>query len=470
VIGRKSEYRPEEDGLKRRMPLFPSEMLFGAATAAYQVEGAAGEDGRGPSIWDSFSMKKGRIRNNDTGENACDHYHRYEEDVSIMSRLGLDAYRFSVSWSRIMPEGRGAVNEKGLDFYDRLTDELLKTGIRPFATLFHWDFPAHLFRETGGFLKRESAQHFADYTEVVVRRLGDRVKDWITLNEPWVHSVMGYMLGAHAPGLRRPVYLGRVVHNQLLAHAYSLERIKSIQPSSRVGISLNLSPVHPARSTGSDKAVVDIADQMVNRLFLDPLLKGEYPAQLMRRLGIIWPDIKSSDMDKISRPVNFLGVNLYSRTKAFAAPWVPLLGTWLKTNRIPVREYEKGGRKYTSMGWEVYPESIYETLMMLKDNYGNVPVYITENGAAFNDKLEDRRVHDPARVGYLADYTAAAARAADEGCDLRGYFLWSLLDNFEWAEGYRKRFGIVYVDYKTQRRYIKDSGYWYKDLILANRR
>ncbi|MBI9107767.1 MAG: beta-glucosidase [Spirochaetales bacterium] len=469
-MGRKNEYRAEPEGVKRKMPLFPEGMLFGAASSAYQIEGAAGEDGRGPSIWDTFSQKKGKIRNNDTGVDACDHYNRYAEDVSIMSRLGLDAYRFSISWPRVMPEGRGAVNKKGLDFYDRLTDELLKAGIRPYATLFHWDFPSQLFRETGGFLKRESAHHFADYTEVVVRRLGDRIKDWITLNEPWSHSVMGYLLGVHAPGLMKPIYWGRVVHNQLLAHAYALERIKSIQPAARVGISLNLSPVHPRKDNASDRSVVDFADQMVNRVFLDPLFKGEYPEQLLKRLGIVWPEIKSSDMDKISRPMNFLGINLYSRIKAMYAPGVPLLGTWLHSNRIPFKEYERGGSRYTSMGWEVYSPSVYETLVMLRDNYGNVPVYITENGAAFNDELKDYRVHDPARVGYLAEYTAQACRAADEGCDLRGYFLWSLLDNFEWSEGYRKRFGIVYVDFETQRRYIKDSGYWYKDLILANRR
>jgi beta-glucosidase len=470
VIGRKSEYQVEPDKLRKKMPLFPEGMLFGAASSAYQIEGAAGEDGRGPSIWDTFSHKKGKIWNNDTGITACDHYHHYVDDIAIMSRLGLDSYRYSISWSRVMPEGRGAVNEKGLDFYDRLTDELLKAGIRPFATLFHWDFPSRLFRETGGFLKRETADHFADYTEVVVRRLGDRVKDWITLNEPWVHSVMGYLLGSHAPGLRRPVYWGRVVHNQLLAHGRALERIKSIYPASRVGISLSLFPIHPSGKSDSDGAFLDFADQLVNRVCLDPLMNGEYPEQLMRRLGIIWPDFKSSDMDLISRPLNFLGINVYTRMKAMYAPWMPLLRTWFPQNRTPNCEYEKNGKKHTSMGWEVYPESLYEILVKLRDSYGNVPVYITENGAAFNDNLKDYRVHDSARVGFLADYTTQASNAANEGCDLRGYFAWSLLDNFEWAEGFRKRFGLVYVDYKTQRRYIKDSGYWYKDLILANRR
>lgn len=470
MIGRKNDYIVDPERSRRNMPLFPEGMLFGTASSAYQIEGAAGEDGRGPSIWDTFSHKKGKIRNGDTGSTACDHYHRYIDDTAIMSRLGLDAYRFSISWSRILPEGRGAVNEKGLDFYDRLVDEQLKAGIRPFATLYHWDFPSHLFRQTGGFLKRETADHFADYTEIVVRRLGDRVKDWITLNEPWIHSIMGYVLGIQAPGLHRPLYWGRIVHNQLLAHGKALERIRAVYPAARAGISLSLSSMHPHSRLASDKSVVDFADQLVNGVFLDPLFKGKYPEQLLKRLGILWPDFKSSDMDIISRPMNFLGVNVYSRMKAMYAPWMPLLRTWLHQNRIPYREYEKNGVSHTSMGWEVYPDSLYEILIKLRDSYGNVPVYITENGAAFNDKLKDYRVHDTARVDFLMDYTAAACRAANEGCDLRGYFVWSLLDNFEWTEGYRKRFGLVYVDYETQRRYIKDSGYWYKDMILANRR
>ncbi len=452
------------------MPVFPEGTIFGASTSAYQIEGAAGDDGRGLSIWDVFSHKKGRTYNGHNGDTACDHYTRFSDDVAIMSRLGLDAYRFSIAWPRIMPEGRGSVNQKGLDFYDRLVDELLKAGVRPFATLFHWDVPYQLYRENGGFLSRETVGFFADYAEVTVKRLGDRVKDWITINEPWVHSTLGYFFGVHAPGKIRPVNWSRTIHNQLLAHARAMERIKALSPVARVGLTVNYTPALPAGSSAANRGVVDFADQILNRLILDPLFKGEYPAKVLRRLGLFWPDVKSSDMDEISRPMNFLGVNMYNPTRVAFAPWIPLLGTSFRQNRIPNREYIRNGKRYTSMGWEVRPESLYDVLVAVRDNYGNIPVYITENGAAFTDRLEDYRVHDEARVNYLAEHTAQAARAADEGCDLRGYFVWSLMDNFEWAEGYRKRFGIVHVDFKTGKRTIKDSGYWYKDLILANRR
>ncbi len=455
---------------KPKTPLFPRDVIFGAATSAFQIEGAAAEDGRGPSVWDVFSDKKGRIKDGDRADEASFHYSRYVEDVSIMGRLGLDAYRFSVSWPRILPEGTGSVNQKGLDFYDRLTDELCKAGIRPFATLFHWDYPAFLFKQTGGFLSRKSAHYFADYAEIVVKKLGDRVKDWITLNEPWINTIFGYMFGYHAPGLHRPLKFGRVVHNQLLAHAYAMERIKSVSSSARVGITLDLAPVHPAGGHACDRNAAHFADDFFNGLFLDPLLKGHYPQSVLKKIGFTFPEVRSSDMDIISRPMNFIGVNNYSRFKARFAPWVPLLNTWIDLRPVPYREFTKNDKQYTSMGWEVYPESLYESLMMLKERYGNIPVYITENGAAFTDSLADYRVRDRKRIDFLSDYTAQAARAADEGCDLRGYFVWSLLDNFEWAEGFRKRFGIVHVDYKTGRRTIKDSGYWYRDLITANRR
>ncbi len=469
MLKKKQEYTFDKPA-SRKMPLFPEGTIFGASTSAYQIEGAAGEDGRGLSIWDVFSSRCGKIRNDDNGDRACDHYNRYIEDIAIMSRLGLDAYRFSISWPRIMPEGRGAVNSKGLDFYDRFVDELLKAGIRPFATLFHWDLPLRLYRDNGGFLSRQTAKIFADYVEVVVGRLGDRVKDWITLNEPWVHSTMGHLLGVHAPGLIRPLYWGRTIHNQLLGHAYAMERIKSIYPASRVGITLNMAPPHPGSNTAANRNIIPYADQLLNGVILDPLLKGEYPSQLMQRFGLFWPGIKPEDMEAISRPMNFLGINLYSRIKVSWAPWIPFLMTRFHHHRIPNREYLRNGVRYTSMGWEVYPEALYETLIKLRDDYGNIPVYITENGAAFTDKFTDYRIKDEARINYLAEYTAQAAKAASEGCDLRGYFVWSLLDNFEWAEGYRKRFGIVHVNFENQRRTIKDSGYWYKDLINANRR
>ena len=452
------------------MPVFPDGTIFGAENSAYQVEGFAGEEGRGPSIWDTFSHKKGRIYNDDNGDNASGHYSRFREDINLMSRLGLTAYRFSISWSRIFPEGMGAVNKKGLDFYDRLVDEMQTAGIRPFATLFHWDFPYQLYRDTGGFEKRVSAKYFADYAEIVAEKLGDRVKDWITINEPGVFSTLGCLTGKYAPGRCNPLHWSRSIHNQLLAHAWAMERIKSASPASRVGISLNYSPQHPYGDSVADRAVVDIADQLCNRLFLDPLFKGVYPHQLMRKLNMIWPEVRDDDMKIISRPMNFLGLNIYTRSRVAYAPWMPLLRSRIMETRTPNREYVKKGIRYTSMGREVYPESVYEGLICIRDDYGNIPVYITGNGAAFTDKLVDYRVRDEDRIQFLYEYMSQAARAADEGCDLRGYFVRSFLDGFEWSEGYRKRFGLVYVDYKTQRRTIKDSGYWYKDLILSNQR
>ena len=469
MISRKQPYS-EYESTRGKMPVFPEGTIFGASTSAYQVEGFAGEEGRGPSIWDVFSSKKGRIRNNDNGDNASGHYVRFREDINLMSRMGLDAYRFSISWPRVIPEGYGAVNRRGLDFYDRLVDELQVAGIRPFATLFHWDFPYQLYREKGGFEKREAAKYFAEYAGIVAEKLGDRVKDWITLNEPWVFATRGLLTGKNAPGRRNPLMWSRSIHNQLLAHAWAMERIKSASSASRVGISLNYSPQHPFGNSAADRSVIGIADQFYNRLLLDPLFKGEYPRQLMRKLNFIWPETRDDDMKIISRPMNFLGLNINSRSRVMYAPWIPFLGALFIKNRVPNREYVKKGKRYTSMGWEVYPESVYEALTDIKTNYGNVPVYITENGGAFTDKLVDYRVRDDDRIQFLYEHLEQAARAADEGSDLRGYFVRSFLDNFEWTEGYRKRFGIVYVDYKTQRRTIKDSGYWYKDLILSNRR
>ncbi len=470
MISRKQEYKIENPSQNpTKMPVFPRGTIFGASTSAYQVEGCAGDNGRSPSIWDTFSHSYGKTRNGATGDAASEHCKRYIEDVSIMGRLGLDAYNFSISWPRIMPEGRININNKGLDFYDRLTDELMKAGIRPFASLYHWDYPQQLFRETGGFMLRRSALYFADYAEVVVKKLGDRIKDWITISEPRKHTVAGYILGEHAPGLHRPVYFGRVIHNQLLSHALAMERIKGISPAARVGISLDLLPPHPKTDTASDLTIVDYADQLLNRLFLDPLFTGEYPHQVNRLLGPFFPEVKPEDMAAISRPLNFLGVTLNSRVKVSYAPWLPLIKTVFHRNRVPYKEYIKNDVRYTSTGTEVYPEAVYESLIKIRDNYGNIPVYVTGNGAAFTDKLVDYRIRDYARINFLSEYTAQAAKAAAEGCDLRGYFVRSLLDGFEWNHGYSKQFGLVHVDFKTQRRKIKDSGYWFADLINANR-
>ncbi|MFO7730720.1 MAG: family 1 glycosylhydrolase [Spirochaetia bacterium] len=481
-------------------------LLKGVATAAYQIEGAAAQDGRGQSIWDVFSHCPGKIKPGHIGDVACDHYNRMAEDVELMRSLGIEAYRFSLSWPRILPEGRGRVNEKGIDFYSRLVDQLLEAGITPFATIFHWDLPQALQQEYGGFANRRIVEDFADYSELLGRRLGDRVRKWITINEPWVYSILGHLLGAHAPGKKNPWAAMRVVHHTLLAHAAAVERLRSVLPAPNakpvgtegpelhsktkgfnksapdcdnqveIGITLNLLPIYPQAQTkqmsesGKDRRAVDMADQFVNRLFLDPLLKGEYPPELWDKLRLFRPKVRSDDMGRISDPIDFIGINNYTRERAEYRRLIPFVHFFLSGLEVPEAEYEKEGVQYTSMGWEVYPEGIYELLTRMKRRYGNPPVYITENGAAFTDRpIEEGgelRVHDPLRREYIKSYLGQVEEARREGCNVKGYFVWTLMDNFEWAEGYDKRFGLVYVDYaQGQRRIVKDSGYWYRDYI-----
>lgn len=444
---------------------FPSNFIFGAATAAFQIEGSAYADGKGPSIWDQFSHRKGKIRNGDTADIACDHYKRYNDDLSLMKELNLDAYRFSVSWPRIYPEGTGKINQKGLDFYSRLTDGLLEKNIEPFATLFHWDLPLALQRKYGGFENRDTSDYFAEYTETVVRHLGDRVKNWITINEPFVFAACGHLLGVHAPGKRSLTAYFKVIHNLLLAHGKSLQVIRGINPDSRAGISLSYSPVHPATDSEKDRQASLLANQFMNHITLSPLYNGEYPEPLRRKMRFFIPKIKDGDMKIISSPSDFLGLNVYTRDHALHKWYVPFLKSWIVSKKIPEAEFEKNGKEYTSMGWEVYPDAIYEVLKTVQNDYGNPPVYITENGAAFNDSVMDGKVHDEKRIRFLQGYLEKVNAASREGADVRGYFCWSLMDNFEWAEGSGKRFGLVYVDYETQERIIKDSGYWFKNLI-----
>jgi beta-glucosidase len=454
---------------------FPVHFLFGAATSAYQIEGSPTSDGKGLSIWDAFSARPGKIFRNQTGETAADTYQNFSIDIAIMQRLGLQAYRFSVSWPRVMPRGRGAVNQKGLDYYDRLVDELSAAGIKPFVTLFHWDLPLSLQEQIGGFTSRECAFAFADYAEAVVGRLGDRVKHWITLNEPWVHATLGYLRGLHAPGHLNPWAYLRVIHHQLLGHGLAMERIRELSPEAEVGLSLNLSPIH---STGNDERIrraARVGDQFLNRVYLDSLFRGAYPQPLWNKLRALHPRIESGDMDVISRPIDFLGINYYTRALLRHAWFVPFLRALpvnfpITEGRPPVHNGQ--GILYTDMGWEVYPGGLYELLFMMKQEYGNPPVYITENGAAFRDEVVNGRVNDPLRQRFLKEHLTVIAAAASVGVDVRGYFVWSLIDNFEWHHGYDKRFGIVYVDYDTQERIIKDSGYWYADLIrnAASRR
>ncbi|WP_374689883.1 GH1 family beta-glucosidase [Promineifilum sp.] len=446
---------------------FPPGFLFGAATSAYQIEGGWDADGKGPSIWDHFARLPGRIQRNHNGDVACNTYFDFATDIDIMRRLGLQAYRFSVAWARVLPLGRGAINEKGLDYYDRLVDALLAAGIKPFVTLFHWDLPLALQREMGGFDSRDCAAIFADYAEIVGRRLGDRVKQWITLNEPWVHATLGHLRGLHAPGRLNPWAYLRVIHHQLLGHGLAAAQLKGVHADAQVGISLNMGPVYPATDSEVDRAAAGLGDQFINRIFLDPLFRGQYPEPLWGRLRAFRPPVQPGDMETIAHPLDFVGINYYTRIHVRHAWYVPFVGFW--PNDLPVvagrvAPWRKNG--YSQMGWEVYPAGLFELLFRMKQEYGNPAVYITENGAAFADTVsDDGRVHDPQRQQFLEQHTDMVSAAARAGVNVRGYFAWSLIDNFEWAYGYDKRFGIVYVDFATQRRIIKDSGYWYQSLI-----
>ena len=455
---------------------FPPGFLFGAATSAYQIEGGHDADGKGPSVWDRFVRRPGRVHRGHTGDVAGDTYRDFRPDVAIMRQLGLDAYRFSVSWPRVLPDGRGPVTERGLDYYERLVDALLAAGIAPFTTLFHWDLPQALQDTMGGFAGRDCAALFADYAEVVARRLGDRVRHWITLNEPWVFATLGHLRGLHAPGRRNPWAFLRAVHHQLLGHGLAAARLRAHSPAAQVGLSLNLSPIYPATDSDFDRAAARLADEATNRLFLDPLFRQRYPAALWSRLWPFRPPVRPDDMATIAAPLDFVGVNYYTRARVRRAWYVPFLGLWPEGLPVPGAQAEpeddtpEGTPRTSSMGWEVYPAGLFELLWRLKTEYGNPPVYVTENGAAFPDRLTaDGRVHDEARRAYLEQHLAVVAAAARAGVDTRGYFVWSLLDNFEWTYGYDKRFGMVYVDYATQQRVIKDSGRWFSEFIRTAR-
>jgi beta-glucosidase len=429
--------------------------LWGAATAAYQIEGAATEDGRGESVWDRFCATPGKVRNGDSGGLACDFYHRYPEDIGLMRELGLDAFRFSVAWPRIIPGGRGAVNEEGLDFYDRLVDELLANGITPFPTLFHWDTPQAL-EDEGGWTNRATAEAFVEYAAVVAARLGDRITHWTTHNEPWVVAWLGHAWGEHAPGRTSEADAIAAAHHLLLSHGWALEALRGIVPDAEIGIALNLEHVDPQSDSEGDLDAARELDGTANRWFLDPLFRGAYPADLVERFA---PPVQDGDLEAISAPIDFLGVNNYFRFVVQAGangdgPHVVQDPTWERTD----------------MGWEVYPEGLYQLLIRVARDYAPPALYVTENGAAFADiRSHDARVHDPERTAYIELHIDAVRRAAADGAPVKGYFVWSLLDNFEWSLGYSKRFGIVYVDYPTQERVPKDSFYRYRDLIAAGR-
>ena len=443
------------------MAQFPENFLWGVATASYQIEGATREDGRGESTWDRFCATSGKVLNNDNGDVACDHYHRYREDVQLMRELGVNAYRFSIAWPRVLPNGRGQVNSAGLDFYDRLVDAILDAGIEPFVTLYHWDLPQALQDKVGGWGSRETAYAFAEYADVVSRRLRDRVHNWITLNEPYVNTFMGHESGEHAPGLKDARLAWQVSHHLLLAHGLAVPILRTNGSSqARVGITLSLTPTYAATSSAEDQLAAQFIDGRLNRWFLDPVFKGSYPSDVLTLLGDMAPKTEAGDAEIIAAPLDFLGVNNYFRAIISQGP-----------GRFPdgIKRVRPEGAEFTAMDWEVYPEGLYDLLTRLHQEYSIPQYFITENGAAFNDTVsEDGHVHDPRRIQYLHDYLLQAQAAIAAGVPLAGYFVWSLMDNFEWAQGYSKRFGIVYIDYPTQRRIIKDSGYWYRDTIAAN--
>jgi beta-glucosidase len=436
--------------------VFPRDFVWGAATAAYQIEGATNEDGRGESIWDRFSQSPGKVRNSDNGDIACDHYHRYPQDIALMKDLGLKAYRFSIAWPRILPSGRGSVNPRGLDFYDRLVDEILGAGIEPYATLYHWDLP-QVLEDEGGWPERHVVDAFAEYTEVVARKLGDRVRFWITQNEPWCAAWLGYGWGQHAPGRKsRPDALA-ACHNLMLSHGRAVEILRRDCPMAEVGITLNPDHVYPHSDSPADLEAARSVDGFRNRWFLDPLFHGTYPEDMLEEFGDDVPDVQLGDMGCISAPIDLLGVNTYSRSLVSADP---------ETGRpVHMRPRESS---YTGMDWEVYPQALEDLLVRLHRDYAPKTLYITENGSAYDDVLlHDRTVRDPERREYLELHIEACGRAVARGVPLAGYFAWSLLDNFEWAFGYQMRFGIVYVDYPTLERIPKASALWYSSFIQA---
>jgi beta-glucosidase len=437
---------------------FPPGFKFGVASSAYQIEGAANEDGRGESIWDRYCRLPGRVANGETGDVACDHYHRYVEDLDLMAALGLKLYRFSISWPRLVPAGTGKPNQAGIDFYRRLCEGLCERGIAPMATLYHWDLPQAI-QDEGGWANRDTALRFADYAATAFDALGDLVDSWITQNEPWVTAFEGHGFGTKAPGEQDWPTALRVAHHVLLSHGLALRAFRERSAGGRIGIALNLTPAYPLNGTLEDRAAAHLMDGFHNRWFLDPVLRGGYPADMVDELTARFGPFDAAqpgDLEAIGAPIDFLGVNYYFSMRVFADPGEPLLGVGVAP---PVADT-------TSMGWEVTPDSLYELLVRLKREYRDIPLVITENGAAFDDEAPTNGyVDDLRRKEYLRQHLESIRRAVAEGIDVRGYCAWSLLDNFEWQHGYSKRFGIVYVDYATLRRIPKASALWYRDLI-----
>lgn len=434
-------------------PSFPDDFVWGVATSAFQIEGAHAADGKGPSIWDTFCRQPGVISDASNGEVACEHYQRWDADLDLVASLNVDAYRFSVSWPRVRPSGDGAWNEAGLAFYDRLIDGMLQRGIQPYLTLNHWDLPQAL-QDKGGWNQRDTVQRFVEYARGIHQRFGDRVASIATHNEPWVVAQLGHETGIFAPGLKSKKIAAQVSHHLLLSHGLAVAALRADGCKADLGIVLNLSPMVSASDSAADQAKTKLEDGRLVRWYMDPLFKGSYPQDVLDDLGADAPVIQAGDLDAIRAPIDFLGVNYYSRTVVSAnEPW----------------DVKTGGLEITDMNWEVFPQGLTDLLVRLHKDYAVPPLFVTENGGAFKDQLVDGRVHDVGRTEYIRTHIAAVANAMAQGVRMGGYMVWSLLDNFEWAFGYSKRFGIVHVDYATQQRTLKDSALWYRNFLQTQR-
>ena len=432
-----------------RAPRFPAEFVWGVATSSFQIEGAPALDGKGPSIWDTFCRVPGAIADGSSGDVACEHYHRWPADLDIVQNLGVGAYRFSMSWPRVQATGSGAWNGPGLDFYERLVDGLLERDVAPYLTLHHWDLPQAL-QDQGGWANRDTVHRFVDYARHVAARLGDRLASITTHNEPWVMATLGYETGIFAPGIQDRRLAMQAAHNLLLSHGLAMQALRADGCSSALGIVLNLSPVQPASAAAEDGTAAHLEDGRLVRWYMDALFHGRYPQDVVDFLGADAPQVQAGDLAVIAQPMDFMGLNYYSRAVVSAqGPW----------------DAKQSGLALTDMGWEIYPEGLTELLLRLHRDYKVPPLFVTENGGAFKDALQDGRVHDAGRTAYIASHIAAVGEALRQGVPMAGYMVWSLLDNFEWASGYEKRFGIVHVDYATQVRTLKDSALWYRGFL-----